>query len=66
MLYTLSVHAHDMLDQVAITATLHDWDVPPEDRPMLVGRWSETVQGTGESDPHVWTRDALVAIIEAL
>lgn len=66
MRYELRVTAFDMLDQVHIVlALMEDSDVPDVKRRTVVTR-TTTVRGSGESDPSVWARDALVAAVECL
>jgi hypothetical protein len=66
MRYELRLTAYDMLDQVHVSVWLSTLteDDPPQHR--AVGAYAATVAGSGESDPSVWTRDALVAALEAL
>lgn len=66
MRYELRLTCYDMLDQVHISTWLSvlTGDDPPQHRSVFA--ISTTVRGSGESDPSVWTRDALVAALEAL
>lgn len=66
MWYSASVHAHDVLDQVVITARV--WGDGGLGERQMVEQFSctATVPGSGEDDPRQWLSDALVAMIEEL
>lgn len=66
MLYTMHVHAYDMLDMVRITCSLTEFGSSPSEPVFERGNWMTSFQGTGESRPERWTEDALVALIETL
>jgi hypothetical protein len=66
MRYEATLSAYDMIDQVHVTMTLRGRSGSLGAPQEVVLATSTTVQGTGESDPTVWARDALVAILETL
>jgi hypothetical protein len=66
MRYEARVTAFDVMDDVWVSVTVTgtgDW---PADRRGPLVNCRTTVQGTGESDPRAWARDALIAALEAL
>ena len=66
MRYESRMTAFDMLDQVHIALVVFATDDAPGSSTVRVVQHSTTVQGTGESDPFQWARDALVACLEDL
>lgn len=66
MRYEARVTAFDMLDKVNVAVVILEASDIPQVSTRVVQTTVTTVQGTGESDPLQWTRDALVAAIEAL
>ncbi len=67
MRYEATVTAFDVLDQVWVVVSLRGSDGVSTDRSALLGLQRQTtVQGTGETDPREWLRDALIAAIETL
>ena len=66
MRYELRLTAYDMLDLVHIAVVVTGPDLPGSITSEVVLSSTTTVRGTGESDPYQWTRDALVAALEAL
>jgi len=66
MRYELRMTAFDMMEQVHIVLGVFETNGLSGVPHTLVARSVLTVQGTGESDPLQWTRDALVAALEAL
>lgn len=66
MRYEMRVTAYDMLDQVHVVVAVYGPDMPGSITTEQVVQSSTTVQGTGESDPLQWARDALVAALEML
>lgn len=65
MYRTMSLHAYDCLDQIAVALviTTHpDFPDLPAEREAV----SVQVRGSGEDESHQWVKDALVAMIEAL
>lgn len=66
MRYETRIAAYDVLDQVWVTARLWETDgVDPAVAVPVVER-SVSFAGEGVSDPQVWLRDALVALLESL
>lgn len=66
MRYETRVTAYDVMDTVWVSvSTTRTMPDDPDFREQVVLRRT-TVQGTGESDPFQWTRDALIAALEAL
>lgn len=51
------------MDRVQVSAVLHDDQA--EDSPTII-ELSNALEGVGESDPHEWIRDVLVAALEQL
>jgi hypothetical protein len=66
MRYEARMTAFDMLDQVHVALVVFATDDYPGAPTVRVVQSSTTVQGTGESDPYQWARDALVACLEDL
>ena len=59
------VTMYDMLDQVCVSAQV--WSDSGTGDPLEeVARASLTFNGSGETDPATWLRDALVALAETL
>ena len=61
------IQVFDFMDQVHVSSTIRTYELG-EGAEMHNDLESVTctVQGTGETDPHRWLADALVALIEAL
>lgn len=66
MRYELRMTAFDMLDKVNVALVVLRAEDMPQASQQVVLRSMTTVQGTGESDPTEWARDALVAALEIL
>lgn len=66
MRYEMRLTAYDMLDSVVCSLVLLSTEQPDPIRWETVLSTATTIQGTGESDPREWARDALVATLEAL
>lgn len=66
MYFQLYVTAYDLMDQVRVSTVLYSIPDNPEDAKRLLLRRVSTVQAEGQTDPHKWTRDALVSALEAL
>lgn len=66
MRYEARITAYDMLDEVCVVSVLWSFQGLRRDPEEPVLRTSVQVQGTGESDPRRWLRDALVALAETL
>lgn len=66
MRYELRLTAFDMLDQVHVALVIVEASDTHQVSMQVVHRSVSTVQGTGESDPLQWARDALVAALEDL
>lgn len=58
--------AYDVMDYVHVALTLFSQQDVAEGIGSALVHVTTTVEGTGESDPHEWIRDALVAALEAL
>jgi len=66
MRYEARVTAFDMLDQVHVALVVLEAGAEPQASQAVVLRSMTTVRGEGESDPSLWARDALIAILETL
>ncbi len=66
MRYELRVTAFDVMDMIHVSTVVTASEATSGLTPSVAVRSVTTVQGTGESDPSVWARDALVAALEAL
>lgn len=66
MRYELRLTAYDVMDEVWVSTSLHETRDMPTRPSRAVLHWQVSVRGTGEQDPTQWTRDALVAALEAL
>lgn len=65
MWFQARITAYDALDVVHVSARVHGDD--GTGAPLrLLGEFSCTVKGAGESEAVDWLRDALVAILETL
>lgn len=64
MLYVTTIHAYDLLDTVYATAVVRRYEGTGAGESDSVFACTTTVQGTGETDPREWLRDALVALLE--
>lgn len=66
MRYETEIRAYDVLDQIWIAARVWQMsDADPGRSEVLVSVGISTA-GEGESDPRVWLRDTLVALVETL
>lgn len=66
MRYEMNAHAFDMLDQVRAGAIVWDSTIPIGEPGREVVNVSAQYAGTGEDDPRIWLRDALIALAEQL
>ena len=66
MRYEARVTAYDVMDRVMVAVVILEASDIPRVSSRVVGTTVTTVQGTGEPDPYLWTRDALVAALETL
>jgi len=66
MRYEARVTAFDVLDKIHVAVVILEASEIPQVSTQVVTTRVTTVQGTGESDPFLWTRDALVAALETL
>lgn len=66
MRYEARVTAFDVLDSVHVAIAIYEADTIPQVSSRLVATRVTAVRGTGESDPFLWTRDALIAALETL
>lgn len=66
MWFAATLNAFDALDKVHVSVVLRERGDEPTDRVMTLYQASATVDGCGETDPRLWLRDALVAMLEAL
>lgn len=64
-MFQASVMTFDCLDQVHVAVQVREMTEHGEANPTVL-QVTTTVQGTGETDPRDWIRDALVAALEAL
>jgi hypothetical protein len=64
MRYELRVTAYDALDEIWVSAVLMSTEHAGEGGPRAVLHYLTQVRGTGETDPRVWMRDALLALLE--
>lgn len=66
MWFAASINAFDAMDTVTVAAVVR---VRAEDQTNAIvasRTYVATFPGTGESDPNLWLRDALVALAETL
>lgn len=66
MRYEARVSAYDVLDQVWVGLSLSSQEDQVSTHPEIVLHISTQIEGTGESDPREWARDALIGLLEAL
>lgn len=66
MRYEVRLSAYDVMDQIWVSLTLHSQQDVAEGIGSALVHVSTSVAGTGETDPHAWIRDALVAALEAI
>lgn len=66
MRLSVTLYAHDVMDQVWISIQLHMADDDPEVPPRAIMAWHTTIPGVGETDPAHWAANALVGALEAL
>lgn len=66
MRYELRVTAFDVMDKVHVASVILEAEGLPQVSTRAVLTRVTVVQGTGESDPSEWARDALVAALESL
>jgi hypothetical protein len=60
-----SVHSFDMLGHVHVSAEVRQQEGGDEPSSVVL-HVNTTVEGTGETDPTEWLRDALVALLESI
>ena len=61
-----TAHAYDVMGSVFITAEVRSAEGPQGTPPSVVLRATTTVDGVGETNPHDWLSDVLVALLETL
>ncbi len=66
MRYELRLTAFDMLDQVHVSAACYATPDDPSSPTVLAMAMTTTVQGEGLSEATDWSREALIAMLEAL
>lgn len=66
MRYEARVSAYDVLDQVWVGGSLSSQEEALSTQPSIILHISTQIDGTGESDPREWLRDALIGLLEAL
>jgi len=66
MRYEARVTAFDVLDKVHVAVVIYRKGDSPGEPTLLVGTRVSAAPGTGESDPWLWARDALVQALENL
>ena len=66
MRYELRLTAFDMLDLVHVSVQILGPGLEGSFTSEQVAHYSTTVRGTGEPDPSLWARDALIAALEVL
>lgn len=66
MRYEARVTCFDVLDKVHVAVAVYQTAQTPGEPTLLVGTRVSAAPGTGESDPWLWTRDALVQALENL
>jgi hypothetical protein len=66
MYLTLHVDGFDMLDRIHVSLRVRSIEAETANLSSVLIERSVTFQGTGESDPGTWARDALIALVEAL
>ena len=66
MRYEARVTAFDVLDRVHVALVVLEAGETPQASDRVVLRSVTTVRGEGESDPSLWARDALIAVLETL
>jgi len=63
MRYTASIYINDVMDQVVLSVKVIGSD-GWSDRSDLSLEFVTQIRGVGETDPHEWLRDALIALVE--
>lgn len=64
-MYQAAIHSFDCMDSIHVSLIVRE--LTPEETPNpVVLRLITDIQGTGETDPREWMRDALIAALEAL
>jgi len=66
MRYEARVTAYDVMDRVMVAVVVLEAGDIPQVSQQAVLTSTTTVQGSGESDPREWARDALIAALESL
>ena len=66
MWFSTTVHAYDVLEDVHVTASVRMRDDDGTGHAYSEFGCTTTFQGTGETDPKEWLKDALVALLETL
>lgn len=64
MRYRLHLSAWDIMGNVHVAASLFDDQLEVKEHREPVWEATVEVRGVGESEPHEWIRDALVALLE--
>jgi hypothetical protein len=66
MRYSASIYAHDVMDQVWLTAHIMEHSQDGGSVAVEVAALATSFAGVGEPDPHERLRDALIAVLESL
>ena len=66
MWYSATINAFDVMGDVHVSAQVRARGDSHEDPVLTVRGYTTTVPGSGETDPAVWLRDALLALAETL
>lgn len=61
-----TINAYDVMDVVCVTVRALDYQGDPEGLPRVAIAHRGEFQGTGESDPQQWLKDALIYLIESM
>jgi hypothetical protein len=64
MMLITTIHAYDLLDSVQIKAVVRKYADTMSVESSIEFECTTTFQGTGESDPIEWLREALVGLLE--
>jgi len=64
--YLATVHAYDVMGDVFVSVSARQTTADRTETTESLLHRSTTFAGTGESDPVEWTRDVLIAALEAL
>lgn len=66
MRFVSTVYAYDLMDTVHATVVVRRYEENESTASSIEYECTTTVPGIGETDPRLWTKDALIGLLEAI